>query len=185
MGRTTKQLSGSGKDKFLKALLAEHLDVAAAPADQLLERLGTTISDIRVKRDAWEAITHIARSAHSTKRKAKGIGRKPSSALVPDASSDLPLRPLDTAVPLHSVGVASSETSFDPFSFSALAVLTKSGRTTLEAKIAEIHKVEHLIALATAQHLSIDRSLADIDQLRIAIIVATEARLKERRAAAS
>ncbi|HRK18494.1 MAG TPA: hypothetical protein PK970_06030, partial [Hyphomicrobiaceae bacterium] len=80
---------------------------------------------------------------------------------------------------------APAQGAFDPFAFSALAVLTRGGRAALEARVAEIGAAEHLIALAAAQHLGIDRSLTDIGQLRAAIVAATEVRLKERRAAAS
>lgn len=75
--------------------------------------------------------------------------------------------------------------SFDPYAFSAMVVLAKQGRDGLAKKLAEIKSVENLRRLAEAQHLGIDRQSSKIDEVRKAILAATEQRLADRRAAAS
>lgn len=80
---------------------------------------------------------------------------------------------------------AKPETSFDPYAFSAMVVLTKTGRDGLAKKLTEIKGADNLRKFAEAQHLGIDRKLTRIDDLRKAIVSAAEQRLADRRAAAS
>ncbi len=80
---------------------------------------------------------------------------------------------------------AKAETLFDPYAFSAMVVLTKTGREGLTNKLAEIKGADNLRKFAEAQHLGIDRRLTKIDDLRKAILLAAEQRLADRRAAAS
>lgn len=80
---------------------------------------------------------------------------------------------------------AKSETPFDPYAFSAMVVLTKTGRDGLAKKLTEIKGADNLRKFAEAQHLGIDRKLTKIDDLRKAIVRAAEQRLADRRAAAS
>ena len=80
---------------------------------------------------------------------------------------------------------AKSETPFDPYAFSAMVVLSKTGRDGLARKLTEIKGADNLRKFAEAQHLGIDRKLTKIDDLRKAILVAAEQRLADRRAAAS
>jgi hypothetical protein len=56
MARTTKQLSGGGKDKFLRAVVAE-VELPADAAKRLGDRLAHTVTEVRVRRDAWEALS--------------------------------------------------------------------------------------------------------------------------------
>jgi len=74
---------------------------------------------------------------------------------------------------------------FDPYAFSAVVVLTKTGKDGLLKRLADIKTAENLKALAEAQHLAIDRNLKKVDDLRKAIAAATEQRLADRKAAAS
>ena len=74
---------------------------------------------------------------------------------------------------------------FDPYEFSAMVVLVKAGRDALVKRLGEIKSAEHLKALADAQHLALDPKLKKRDDLRKAIITATEQRLADRKAAAS
>ena len=150
MARTTKQLSGGGKDKFLRALIASEPSLPHDAAVRLSETFSTAIADIRVRRDAWEASKH------------DGAAVAVLSATAPTPSAD-----------------------FDPFAFSALAVLTKQGAKALSDRLSAVASVNDLRALANAQHLSVDAGLTDPALLRAAILSATEARLAERRAAAS
>jgi hypothetical protein len=80
---------------------------------------------------------------------------------------------------------AKTDTAFDPYAFSAMVVLTKTGREGLAKKLAEIKGADNLRKFAEAQHLGIDRKLTRIDDLRKAILSAAEQRLADRRAAAS
>ncbi len=75
--------------------------------------------------------------------------------------------------------------AFDPYRFSAMVVLAKTGKDGLMKRLAEIRGAEHLKAFAEAQHLGIDRALSKPEELRKAIAAATEQRLADRRAAAS
>ncbi len=80
---------------------------------------------------------------------------------------------------------AKSEVPFDPYAFSAMVVLTKTGREGLAKRLSEIKGADNLRKFAEAQHLGIDRKLSKIDDLRKAILHAAEQRLADRRAAAS
>lgn len=75
--------------------------------------------------------------------------------------------------------------AFNPYIFSALIVLARSGREGLARRLNEIKSVENLRALAEAQHLAIDSALKRADEIRRAIISSTEQRLADRKAAAS
>ena len=74
---------------------------------------------------------------------------------------------------------------FDPYAFSVMVVLAKTGRDGLLKRLADIKSADNLKALAEAQHLAIDRALKKPEELRKAIARATEQRLADRKAAAS
>lgn len=74
---------------------------------------------------------------------------------------------------------------FDPYAFSLIVVLAKTGKAGLAKRLSEIKSTEHLRALAEAQHLAVNASLKKPDELRKAIVAATEQRLADRKAAAS
>lgn len=78
-----------------------------------------------------------------------------------------------------------AEKPFDPYGFSAMVILARQGKDALAKRLAEIKSVEHLKQLADAQHLGINRSLTKIEDVRKAVLAATEQRLADRRAAAS
>ena len=94
--------------------------------------------------------------------------------------------------PLAAKDISNSELTveavkpvFDPYAFSVLAALMKSGREGLAKKLSDISSVDHLKAIAEAQHLALDPKLKKLDDVRKAIITATEQRLADRKAAAS
>ena len=155
MGRTTKQLSGGGKDKFLRGLIAREQSIPEEMAARLGDAMCDAIADVRVRREAWQP------------------GAKSAVAMA------------QVAPPSVVGGAVAAPPAFDPFVFSALAVLTKQGAAALALKLDEIAVAEHLYALAKAQHLAVDAGCADAATVRAAIVKATEARLAERRAAAS
>jgi hypothetical protein len=96
-----------------------------------------------------------------------------------------PLSAHDASNSSSKVSAEAVKPAFDPYAFSVLAALMKTGRDGLTKKLADIGSVEHLKALAEAQHLAIDPKIKKLDDLRKAIIAATEQRLADRKAAAS
>ena len=90
---------------------------------------------------------------------------------------------VDTAAPKPEAQPAAKP--FDPYAFSAVALLTKQGRAALETKLSSIASASELRALADAQHLAVETSVKDASALRAAIIVGAERRIAERIAAAS
>lgn len=80
---------------------------------------------------------------------------------------------------------SATSASFDPFAFSVVVILAKAGRDGLMKRLADIKTAENLKALIDAQHLAVDRTLKKPDELRKAIVAASEQRLADRKAAAS
>lgn len=160
MARTTKQLSGGGKDKFLLGVVASVDGVTPAVADRIGAALADGIAEVRVRRDVWDA----QRSAPAS---------RPMAATAPVAATAKPTTAIETAP------------AFDPFAFSAVALLTKKGKAALAAALDKIDTVDNLRRLAEAQHLALDPAVSDMAAIRTAIIAATERRIAERKAAAS
>lgn len=91
-----------------------------------------------------------------------------------------------TAEPKPAGGKADAgDKPFDPYVFSAMVVLVKTGRDGLMKRLQDIKSAADLKVFAEAQHLAIDRNLAKLDELRKAIATAAERRLADRKAAAS
>jgi hypothetical protein len=80
---------------------------------------------------------------------------------------------------------APADTPFDPYAFSLMVVLAKTGKDGLAKRLAEIKSAENLRTLAEAQHLAVNTALKRPEELRKAIIAATVQRLADRKAAAS
>lgn len=106
----------------------------------------------------------------------------PAESEAPDASR--PKRKMPEVV-ASSAPVEPRTDRFNPYVFSALIVLAKSGREGLAKRLGEIKSAENLRALAEAQHLAVDPSLKRIDDIRRAVVASTEQRLADRKAAAS
>jgi hypothetical protein len=160
MARTTKQLSGGGKDKFLRGLVAQNSDLPGAAAARVIEALTSSISEIRVRRDVWE---HVSKS-------------QPKQ--MPETAPATAVAPVAAAEDVSAV-------AFDPFAFSAVALLSKKGKPALAAELEKIANAEHLHKLAAAQHLAVEPSIRELAVLRAAIIAGAERRIADRRAAAS
>ena len=156
MARATKQLSGGGKDKLICDMIASEPSIAVDAAARLSDSMCNAIKNMRVDTEVWEQ-HRLAREAAKT-------------AAAPLATDAAPV---------------SAPTAFDPFAFSALAILTKKGAAELATRLAAIGSAANLHALAKAQHLAIDPKITDLAALRTAVMTATESRLAERRAAAS
>ena len=134
--------------------------IAAEASDKaaLLEALHTNVPEIRVRLEVWKDT--LARHKAS----------------------------VDAAAPKPEAQAAAAQPAakpFDPYAFSAVALLTKQGRAALETKLSSIASASDLRALADAQHLAVDTSVKDASALRAAIIVGAERRIAERIAAAS
>ncbi len=174
MARTTKQLSGGGKDKFFRGLVAAVAglpqDAAAAVTAELIEQ----VTDVRVRRETWQALAGAADVAGAT----------PSAVEVTVATPKLGKSRAPTLEP-DPGHVPAPEAAFDPFGFSAVALLTRKGKAALAAELETIASASHLHQLATAQHLAVDTTIADAAALRAAIVAGTERRIAERKAAAS
>lgn len=168
MTRATKSLSGGGKDKFFKAVIATEPGVDPQAAARLGDALMNAVSEVRVRRDAWEQYSKPAPGEKGRK------GAKARAAAQAAAQQ--------SAAPAAAPSAAA--TPFDPFAFSAVAVLTRKGKEALAAELATIASAANLKAIAAAQHLAVDPALDEAEALRAALIVATERRIAERRAAA-
>lgn len=175
MARTTRQLSGAGKDKFLRSLVARAASGSADPAS-IAEALAREITEVRVRRETWEALqapsSHVELAAPSVP-----IGHPDQGAVAHAEGTGEPAAPQEP--------IAEAAPPFDPFIFSAVAVLTRKGRSGLAQALDAIGRAEDLRRLAEAQHLVLPDGLADVALLREAVIAAAERRIAERRAAAS
>jgi len=164
MARTTKQLSGGGKDKLIRDMIGSESGIPSTAADQLAKSMCAAIKTVRVDVDVWEQ--HKAERAKATASQTTTTAATPNTVTPPAQN-------------------ASGPAAFDPFAFSALAVLTKQGADELASRLGRIADVADLHALAKAQHLAVDTALSDPVALRTALVKAAEVRLAERRAAAS
>jgi hypothetical protein len=84
-----------------------------------------------------------------------------------------------------ALAAAPEQLQFDPFAFSAVSVFARKGRDALLARLGDIAKAEDLREFAMAQHIAIDQTLTQPEDLRLDIIRGTERRIAARRAAAS
>lgn len=169
MTRATKSLSGGGKDKFFKAVIAAEQGVDAQAAARLGEALINAVAEVRVRREAWETYSKPA-PGEKGRKGAKARAAAQAAAAKPAAPA--------------SAEAQAAPKAFDPFAFSAVAVLTRKGKDALAAELAKIGSADNLKAIATAQHLAIDPAIDEVEPLRAALVVATERRIAERRAAA-
>lgn len=174
MTRATKSLSGGGKDKFIKAVIAAEQGVDPQAAARLGEVLINAVAEVRVRREAWDTYSKPGPGE-------KGRKGAKARAAAEAAAKQAPVKP--SAASAAAAAAAPSQ-PFDPFAFSAVAVLTRKGKDALAAELAKIGSADNLKAIATAQHLAIDPAILEIDSLRAALVVATERRIAERRAAA-
>jgi hypothetical protein len=75
--------------------------------------------------------------------------------------------------------------AFDPYKFSVMVVLAKQGKDQLLKRLGDIEQPKQLRAIAEAQHLAVADHLTSAEDIRHAMVVATERRLADRKAAAS
>jgi hypothetical protein len=80
---------------------------------------------------------------------------------------------------------ATAREPFNPYQFSAIVVLAKSGGDGLLSRLREIKSAKDLRTFAEAQHVPVSAKIRRIEDIRKAIVAAAEQRLADRKAAAS
>ena len=164
MTKGTQLWPGDRMRSFFRAHIRRETSLDDAAADKLSEALTKAVNRMLV----WDRPADapggemIATPAVATKAKGKAAlsAEAPATASQPAAA-------------------------FDPYTFSVIVALAKSGRDGLMKRLAEIKSADNLKKLAEAQHLAVNPALKKPDELRKAIIAATEQRLADRKAAAS
>ena len=164
MTKATQLWDIDRKRAFFRAYIQRETSLDSAAAEKLADSLTKAVNMMRV----WEMPEPIAEPP------ALAPGREAAKAKGKSV-------PAVSAVPPSAPAAA----AFDPYAFSAMVVLAKTGKDGLLKRLADIKSMENLKALAEAQHLAVSASLKKPDDLRRAIVVATEQRLADRKAAAS
>ena len=157
MAKATKPLGGAAKDKYFRELFAATEGLDLALAKHLTDVVGREIAQVRVR------LPMPLRAAVKPAKEKR----------VTQPATAPPAPPLPEAAP------------FDPFAISAMVVLKRKGKAELAKQLATITDPAHLKLLADKQHLGVPASAATADELRAAIVAAAEARINDRRAAAS
>lgn len=157
MTKAAQLWPGDRMRAFFRAHIRRETTLDDAAAERLSEALTRAVNRMLV----WDgSITETA---------APSLRAKGKAAPAVAASAATPAKPL----------------GFDPYAFSALVTFVKFGREALLKRLGEIATADNLRALAEAQHLGIDAKLKKPDDIRKAIVAATEQRLADRKAAAS
>lgn len=175
MPRATKALSGASKEKYFRDLFAAEPGVSPPVAARLSETCSSEITHLRVKlpiprRDTTAEAEHAAAPQEA---EFLDVSPEPDDEAADDPASAALEKPPPAGPP------------FDPYAFSVVAVLKKSGREALMARLTEIASADDLRRLADAQHLGLAPDLGGIGDLRMAIVAGAEQRIADRRAAAS
>ncbi len=157
MGKTTRTLSGAGRDKYFRERLAAQHGVAPEAASALSAQFAREIAHIRVRLPLAPAGAPPSQTVSQTGSQAEQAVDQP-----------------DNSIQL-----------FDPFAFSAVVVMTKEGRGGLAKLLQAIDTADNLRALAKAQHVALPKGLDSPQSIRTAILDGVEKRIGNRRAAAS
>jgi hypothetical protein len=149
------------KRAFFRAYIRRETSLDAAAAEKLAEALTKAVNMMRVfEMPSLESAAPPPTVTVAATTKGKG---KPA--------------PVESA--------AAAPPAFDPYAFSAMVALARTGKDGLLKRLSEIKSAENLKAFAEAQHLGINAALKKPDELRKAIVAAAEQRLADRKAAAS
>lgn len=168
--KKTRPLSGPALRKYVRDLVEADAEIAAEPGRRITETLVREVAEARIRLP----IPQRRRIAAGPAADGRDRVIAPPGAGSADAVKD-------DQVPAP----AAEEPAFDPYAFSAVAVLTREGRTGLLTRLDGITSVRNLRQLADAQHLAVPAGVEDPAELRTAILAATERRIADRRAAAS
>jgi hypothetical protein len=167
----TRLLSGRAKSRYVRALLERSgasLEQAATADEEIVQ--------LQVRSAAAERLSapRIARWPGIPSGKAI-----PQSAAMPTIATTLeptPVSPPEAAAEL-----------FNPFAYSAMAVLLNEGRAALEARLDLVTSREQMVQLAEAQSVRLEPAAlrakkTSLKALRSAFIEAVEKRIAHRRA---
>lgn len=200
----SKQLSGTGKDRYLDRLIGDEPDVPADAAERLAAKAKAEISSVRVRRDVALNLRPVRR----TRRNRTAGQDTPAAAPEPDATppsapaaeiaspplSDTheplpaPAAPHEHAAPIEVEPAPAPAALFDPYAFGLVPVFQREGRDGLLARLATVSEAAHLRLMAQKQQISLRAELRTGDialrDLREAIIAAVEKRIADRSAAA-
>lgn len=170
--KSTRPLSGPALRKYVRDLVEADGEIATDAGRRITETLVREVAEARI------------RLPIPTRRRSSAA---PPAADGKDDPAGTPGVAGEPAVADHAAALPApvTEPAFDPYAFSAVAVLTREGRTGLLARLTDITNAKHLCQLADAQHLALPAGLDDPAELRTAIVAATERRIADRRAAAS
>jgi len=164
--KRTRHLSGAAKSAYLRRLIERVRRGSRATGHHALEA-------VLAQADAEIVRMWVRASDHDLQTSGRTSARAPTCQ--------------ETASPPVSAAAPASPAPapFDPYAFSAMAVLLSDGRGALERLLEPISEPQHMQALAQAQSVSIDAALAtasDIEALKVAFIAAVEQRIAHRRA---
>ncbi len=168
MTKSAQLWSGDRMRAFFRAHVRRETSLDDAAADRLSEALTRAVNRMLV---------FDASIADTMQPSQRAVGKRSQNEKAEVQPS--------TAKPQKLTAPAATDTRFDPYAFSAMVTLVKFGREALIKRLADITTAEHLRALADAQHLAIADKLKKPEELRKAIVTATEQRLADRKAAAS
>ncbi len=165
-----KQLwPGDTMRAFFRAHIQRETGLDAAAADKLSDALTKAVNRMLV----WDLPVATPASVQPAFPAQTDPTPRPKFKSKPQA--------VETAVAANSAG----GTKFDPYAFSAMVVLAKTGKDGLLKRLGDIKNIADLRAFADAQHLAVNAALKKPEELRKAIVAATEQRLADRKAAAS
>jgi hypothetical protein len=175
---------------FYRRHIARETALDATSTERLVEALTNATNRMLVWQmpgDAEPEITAAALLSPAKSADKKSASAKSDDKAKPAKAETVSAKPAkaDAAAEPATAAPPEAEKPFDPYAFSAMSVLVKQGKDALAKRLADIKSVEHLKQLADAQHLGINRSLTKIEDVRKAVLAATEQRLADRRAAAS
>lgn len=168
MAKVTRTLSGASRDKYFRELFAAEPELPQAVAERLARTCTREIAQLRVR----EPIRDRSRAARAP------VVVAPTKTAAPIEEQPVePHQQQETAAP--------PPPAFDPYAFSLTVMLKRNGRKALLDRLEAIGSADDLHRLAEAQHVAVPAGLADLAQLRHAIVDGTAQRLADRRAAAS
>lgn len=162
-------------EAFFRELFRGEAGIAANAAEALAGRCARRIKRVVVWDD--EGVADAADVATAAAEAATPRIGVPCPPAIPE--------PAATTAAHDPAPTTPAAAAFDPYAFSAVVVLTKTGKDGLLKRLAAIDRPEHLQKLAQAQHLAVDAALSSPAELRAAIVKAAEQRIANRRAAAS
>lgn len=175
MTKATKQLGGGAKDKYFRELFAAIPGLDDALSKKLVELTKLEVSQVRIRQPLGDERRRVLGAVAAKADAAK------ASASATAAAQTAPAQPAKGAAEAPTPAAA----AFDPFAFTAVVILKRQGADALAKRLAEIAEPANLRLLADKQHLGVPADANDAATLRDAILKSAQARIDDRRAAAS